>query len=147
MGAETVIVTTPGEVTEKGSEEVIAETAATALDAAIEIVEVATVIADKIETAREEEEGEVFEVITRLDACLSGLSDLSIRMDLLFDKIAELKAVEVAEIVVENTPKEVEEIAAVVELVEEETNTPPVVETVEVATTPQIKKKNPRKWL
>jgi len=145
MGTETVIVQTPGEVTEKGADEVIADTAATALESAIEIVEVATVIADKIETAREEEEGEVFEVITRLDACLSGISDLSAKFEVLFEMVAELKAVEVAEIIVENPPKEIEEIAAVAELVEPVVPLEP--ETVEVAVTPQIKKKTPRKWL
>jgi len=145
MGTETVIVQTPGEVTEKGVDEIVTATADTALSTALEIVQVAEVIADKIDEAREDDDGEVFEVISRLDACLSGITDLAIRLDLIFDKLAELKAVEVAEVIVENPPAKVEEIQAVAELVEEEPA--PVVETVDVAVTPQIKKKNPRKWL
>lgn len=118
------------------------EPESTPVEEAVAIVEVATELAEVIaEAAEGAEDEQVFAVHAKLDTLLSRVNDID-------NKLTELLTVEVAEVVVENTPAEVEEIAAVADMIEEEVEEPePEVEEVPVAITPQIKKKKSTKWV
>lgn len=106
---------------------------------AVEIVEVATALAEVISDAKDEGEDEqVFAVHAKLDTILMRLDSLSFQ-------VGELAAREAAELIVEEEPETIAEVEAVKEIIEEQPA--PVVEEVPVAVTPQIKKKKSVKWI
>lgn len=118
------------------------------------VIDAAVVIAEKIDEARQEgasEAGDVEQIKYTLDDIWTRLDALDARVgiaiDLLMglsDQIAGLAAIEVAEIIEENTEAEVEEI---IETAEEIAPAPPVQETPETAVTPQIRSVKKTKWL
>lgn len=118
------------------------------------VIDAAVVIAEKIDEARQEgasEAGDVEQIKYTLDDIWTRLDALDARVgiaiDLLMglsDQIAGLAAIEVAEIIEENTDAEVEEI---IETAEEIAPAPPVQETPETAVTPQIRSVKKTKWL
>lgn len=133
----TVVVDTPSEPV---VEAVVESTTETIIDTAI-------VIADKIDEARQEGQQESKEVIYTLEFLANALGGLVAQVaelkgliEYLTDEVASLTALEVAEVVVESTPAEVEQIAEVAAVVE---NTPP-----EVPEAPQVREnKKVRKYL
>lgn len=120
----------------------------TVIDQALDIVQVATVIADKLEEAGNDD-GDVILVIERLDRIEAGLGALFIRLD---DLVALVTAPPVVEVVVpevevpEELPEEIPDGDTTVIASDDSTVVLPV-EEVPVATTPQIKQKKQRKWL
>lgn len=111
------------------------------------IIDTAIVIADKIDEARQEGQEESKEVIYTLEfiaiaigQLTSELAEIKGLIEYLTDEVATLTALEVAEVVVENPPDKVEEIAEVATVVG---NTPP-----EVPEAPQVREnKKARKYL
>jgi len=137
-GDVTVVVETPPDV--PVVEAVVESTTDTIIDTAI-------VIADKIDEARQEGQEETKTVVITLEfvanqlgTLVAAVSDLRGMVEYLTDEVASLTALEVAEVVVESTPAEVEQIAEVAAVVE---NTPP-----EVPEAPQVREnKKVRKYL
>jgi hypothetical protein len=132
----TVVVEKPSDAT---TETVVETTAETVIDTAI-------VIADKIDEARQEGEQVNKEIKYSLDDLYSAVMqqtavilELKGLIEYLTDEVATLTALEVAEVVVEKDPAEVEEIVEVAAVVE---NTPP-----EVPEEPQVRATKKRKYL
>jgi len=136
-GDVTVVVETPPDV--PVVEAVVESTTETIIDTAI-------VIADKIDEARQEGDQVNKEIKYSLDDLYSAVMqqnaailELKGLIEYLTDEVATLTALEVAEVVVENPPAEVEQIAEVAAVVE---NTPP-----EVPEEPQVRQQKKRKYL
>jgi len=125
-----------------------AETADVVIDKALEIAEIITEAkADGAEAVEEVKEikytlDDIYGQIFAMSERIAVLTDL---VEGLYEEVASLKALETAEIVVEATPKEVEEIAAVAEVVKAETPVP--TEEVPAATEPALRKSTKRKWV
>lgn len=125
-----------------------AETADVVIDKALEIAEIITEAkADGAEAVEEVKEikytlDDIYGQIFAMSERIAVLTDL---VEGLYEEVASLKALETAEIVVEATPKEVEEIAAVAEVVEAQT--PVATEEVPTATEPALRKSTKRKWV
>lgn len=124
------------------------ETADVVIDKALEIAEIITEAkADGAEAVEEVKEikytlDDIYGQIFAMSERIAVLTDL---VEGLYEEVASLKALETAEIVVEATPKEVEEIAAVAEVVKAETPVP--TEEVPAATEPALRKSTKRKWV
>jgi len=137
-GDVTVVVETPPDA--PVVEAVVESTTETIIDTAI-------VIADKIDEARQEGQEESKEVIYTLEflanaigSLVAQVAELKGLLEYLTDEVATLTALEVGEVVVENPPDKVDEIAEVAAVVE---NTPP-----EVPEAPQVREnKKVRKYL
>lgn len=109
----------------------------TAVEGAVAIVEVAKDLAELMT-----DDDLAFEVLGRIDALFTRVDSLFQLVEVVVIKIDSLTALEVAEVVVENTPNEVEEIAAVVEVVEKTNAVPP-----EMPSEPELRKTSRRKWI
>lgn len=140
--ADEIVVKVEGE---EDAVDTAEQTAAVVIDMAVEI-------AEKIDGARQEESAtadEVREVKYSLDDLWGAVSALNERVGIaidlltgLSDQVAELAALEVAEVVVTEPAAKVEEVAAVAEVISEQTP-----EKVEVAVTPQTRQKKQGKWI
>jgi len=143
--ADEIVVKVEGE--ETGTVEAAA-TADVVIDKAVEIAEIITEAQAEGAEALEEVKvikytlddiyGQIFSVGERI----AVLTDL---VEGLYEEVASLKALETAEIVVEATPEEVKEIAAVAEVVEAETPVP--TEEVPTAVEPALRKSKKTKWV
>lgn len=140
------------EVKEGEETEVPTTIVETAADVAGTVVDTAVVIADKIDEARKEGDKVNEEIVYTLHDIFSAVSHLGAviaelkgQVEYLTDEIATLTALEVAAVIVEETPAKVEEIAAVADVIEEQIPEPspaPAVSEPEK----RVEKKS-RKWL
>lgn len=116
----------------------------TVIDQALEVLEVATVIAEKLDEAGEDDDG-VIEVLARLTSIETMLAALFVRIDEVVALVSKP-----AEIVVEAPviDDDVTDVAPDV-VVEAEDNSTVVVESEEVpeVITPQTRVKKQRKWI
>lgn len=122
------------------------------------VIDAAVVIAEKIDEARQEGHT-AEELVNRAEITIEivmgevkSVNDrLGILTDLvmgLIDQVAGLAAIEVAEIIEENTDAEVDEIIDTAEEISDDAaNVQPPKEVVETATTPQIRSTKKTKWL
>lgn len=122
----------------------------------VDVVDTALEIAKELDDARKEGEAkaeqsdEVIEftlqmVFGEINALGARLNELFGLVEVLVDEVATLSALQVAEVVVDNTPTKTEEIVDVATEVLEET--PPVAEEVPVTPEAPAPKKKTRKWL
>ncbi len=132
---EVVVKEEPVSATENTEEAV-----ETVIDAAVEI-------AEKIDEARTDS-AEVAHSLGSIHARIESLHDeLKVNRDLimsLFDEIAKISTLQLAEIVAGESVDEVEEILEVAEEIEDAA---PAQETVEVAITPQVREEKKRKFI
>lgn len=112
----------------------------TAIEEAVEIVKVATDLAETIAEAGEESDQQVFQVMDKLDRIIFTLDSITVA-------IASLLAAPTVEEVVQEAVIEEAIEEAIEETPEVEVEVPVVEEDVPVAVTPQIKKKKSVKWL
>jgi len=143
--ADEIVVKVEGE--ETGTVEAAA-TADVVIDKAVEIAEIITEAQAEGAEALAEVKAmkwsldDVYGIVSALNDRIGILTDL---VEGLYEEVASLKALETAEIVVEATPEEVKEIAAVAEVVEAETPVP--TEEVPTAVEPALRKSKKTKWV